>query len=60
MTDTQTLDLDAVGAYLKDKLEGFEGPIEAENLPADSQTRLFCSRHLHATMCCAVNPRESC
>ena len=42
MTDTQTLDLDAVGAYLKDKLEGFEGPIEAErNLPAGQSNPTF-------------------
>ncbi|MDG1470678.1 MAG: phosphotransferase family protein [Ascidiaceihabitans sp.] len=28
MSDTQTLDLDVVGAYLSDNLPGFEGPIE--------------------------------
>jgi aminoglycoside phosphotransferase (APT) family kinase protein len=41
MTDTQTLDLDAVGAYLKDKLEGFEGPIEAEKFAGGQSNPTF-------------------
>lgn len=41
MTDTQTLDLDAVGAYLKTNLEGFEGPIEAEKFAGGQSNPTF-------------------
>ena len=41
MTDTQTLDLDAVGAYLKSNLDGFEGPIEAEKFAGGQSNPTF-------------------
>jgi aminoglycoside phosphotransferase (APT) family kinase protein len=40
-TDTQTLDLDAVGAYLKSNLDGFEGPIEAEKFAGGQSNPTF-------------------
>lgn len=39
--DTQTLDLDAVGAYLKDHLPGFEGPIEATKFQTGQSNPTF-------------------
>ena len=41
MTDTQTLDLDAVGAYLKNHLDGFDGPIEAEKFASGQSNPTF-------------------
>lgn len=41
MADTQTLDLDAVGAYLKNHLDGFEGPIEAEKFAGGQSNPTF-------------------
>lgn len=41
MTDTQTLDLDAVSAYLEDHLEGFEGPVEAEKFAGGQSNPTF-------------------
>jgi aminoglycoside phosphotransferase (APT) family kinase protein len=41
MTDTQTLDLDAVGVYLKANLDGFEGPIEAEKFAGGQSNPTF-------------------
>ncbi|MFT5797618.1 MAG: aminoglycoside phosphotransferase (APT) family kinase protein [Candidatus Azotimanducaceae bacterium] len=41
MTDTQTLDLDAVGAYLKSNLDGFDGPIEAEKFAGGQSNPTF-------------------
>ncbi len=41
MTDTQTLDLDAVGAYLKDHLDGFEGPLEATKFETGQSNPTF-------------------
>ena len=41
MTDTQTLDLDAVGAYLKSNLGGVEGPIEAEKFAGGQSNPTF-------------------
>ncbi len=39
--DTQTLDLDAVGAYLREHLPGFEGPIEAEKFQRGQSNPTF-------------------
>lgn len=41
MADMQTLDLDAVGAYLKNHLDGFEGPIEAEKFAGGQSNPTF-------------------
>ncbi|AVO39471.1 phosphotransferase family protein [Pukyongiella litopenaei] len=41
MTDTQTLDLDAVGAYLKDHLDGFDGPLEATKFETGQSNPTF-------------------
>lgn len=39
--DTQTLDLDVVGAYLKDHLPGFDGPIEATKFQTGQSNPTF-------------------
>lgn len=41
MADTQTLDLAAVTAYLKENLQGFEGPIEAEKFDIGQSNPTF-------------------
>ena len=41
MTDTQTLDTDAVAAYLKDKLPGFDGPVEATKFAGGQSNPTF-------------------
>lgn len=41
MADTQTLDLAAVTAYLKENLKGFEGPIEAEKFDIGQSNPTF-------------------
>ena len=41
MADTQTLDLAAVTAYLKETLKGFEGPIEAEKFDIGQSNPTF-------------------
>lgn len=41
MADTQTLDLAAVTAYLKQNLKGFEGPIEAEKFDIGQSNPTF-------------------
>ncbi|MEO0936588.1 MAG: phosphotransferase family protein [Pseudomonadota bacterium] len=41
MSDTQTLDLNAVGAYLEAHLPGFEGPIEAEKFSRGQSNPTF-------------------
>ncbi|WP_109464575.1 phosphotransferase family protein [Albibacillus kandeliae] len=41
MADTQTLDTDAVAAYLKDHLEGFEGPLEAQKFDIGQSNPTF-------------------
>lgn len=41
MTDTQTLDTASVSAYLKDKLPGFDGPIEAEKFQGGQSNPTF-------------------
>ena len=40
-TDTQTLDTGAVAAYLKDHLDGFDGPIEAEKFQGGQSNPTF-------------------
>lgn len=40
-TDTQTLDTDAVAAYLREHLPGFEGPIEADKFQTGQSNPTF-------------------
>ena len=42
--DTQTLDTDAVAAYLTEHLPGFEGPIEAEKFQTGQSNPTFLLR----------------
>lgn len=42
--DTQTLDTDAVAAYLRETLDGFEGPIEAEKFQGGQSNPTFLLR----------------
>ena len=44
MTDTQTLDEAAVAAYLRDHIDGFEGPIEAEKFAVGQSNPTFLLR----------------
>lgn len=44
MTDTQTLDTEAVAAYLARHIEGFEGPVEAEKFAVGQSNPTFLLR----------------